>query len=187
MRGTAMKRIFYLIAALPLCAAGVLAACAQDEGTPSLESMLLRSAESSRMVRTAAVYAGDALLAEEVRIYSRDETGVTFTKTTTALCEDLTADELYTTATLTAAVTEAAYENAALLPFDPTAAQASEQDGSIVWQPTDVSAFFYGTQDVQCTDCTVEVVLQFERPVSCAIGFTLPSGNTVTVSYVFSY
>ena len=188
------KMVAVIIAAASIAAAMtvlllvLIFARGSEPSAPGLRAMLDRALQSSRLVRTAALYSGDFTLEEEVAVYSRGDGGIELSYMRKSLNKDLAADELYETTSFTASVTEADFAAAAILSFDESAAALSTaDDGTVSMTVTDPAAFFGSEDAANYLGAVATVSFEYERPVSCRISYTLPSGHAAVVSYAFSY
>lgn len=182
-----MKHLSCLLLALTVLTVG--AGCAASETkSATLSEILDRTVQSSKFTQTVTITSGGFILAEEVAIYARGADGAEMSYTAKTLTDEFLSPSLYETTTYSAAVTETDYESAAMLFFDETAATTSQnEDGSIVLSATDPAAFLCMQDAAGITDAVATVALEYERPVSCRVTYTLPSANSVIITFAFTY
>lgn len=180
------NKLKILLFVLPLLLA--LSGCTETiSEQETLRDKLGRTSAASKVVCAASLYSGAYLLSEDVVVYEMTDSGAAFTRTLTTLSDDISASELYETVTTTASVSEADFLSAARLPFDETKAAETENGGAVELRTDDPAAFFGSDEATAFMNVTAAVQFEYDRPVSCSIGFTLQNGNTVSIVYTFTY
>ena len=177
-----MKKFFCSFLFLLLA---LLTGCASQEQPSQLRETLDLSLQSSRFVCSVAIHSDEFLLAEEVAVFDRSGDDPAFSLQRTLLNDDLTAAELYSSESFYATLSDASYEDAASLFFDETAATVSRNGDTISLTADDPDAFL--CYDAGASALTASLALEYGRPVSCFISYSLPSGNSVSISFLFFY